>query len=37
MARLEAQSDKDMGEDDDENTQSDQSTEGTADESLSSS
>jgi hypothetical protein len=32
MARLEAQSDKDMGEDDDENTQSDQSTEGTADE-----
>jgi hypothetical protein len=32
MARLEAQSDKDMGEDDDENTQSDQSTEGTGDE-----
>jgi hypothetical protein len=29
MARLEAQSDKDMGENDDENTQSDQSTEGT--------
>jgi hypothetical protein len=32
MARLEAQSDKDMGEDDDENTQSDQSTESTGDE-----
>jgi hypothetical protein len=31
MARLEAESDKDMGEDDDENTQSDQSNEGTGD------
>ena len=31
MARLEAQSDKDMGEDDDESIQSDQSTEDTAD------
>ena len=32
VARLEAQSDKDMGEDDDENTQSDQSSESSDDE-----